>query len=113
MRSLDVTRGDVPRQSPTGIAEASRGECGGARGADDAASSLFRFGMMHLTGDGVPVDLVAAHKWFNLAAMRGSKEAVRLRREIATEMTPSEIAAAQRAARNWQFVSGTDRVAAE
>jgi len=30
-----------------------------------------------------------------------SKEAARLRREIAAEMSPAEIAAAQRAARDW------------
>ena len=44
---------------------------------------------------------VAAHKWFNLAAMKGNQDAVRLRREIAAEMTDAEIAAAQRAARDW------------
>ena len=46
-------------------------------------------------------DLVSAHKWFNLAAMRGNQDAVRLRREIAAEMTMAEITSAQRAARDW------------
>jgi hypothetical protein len=45
--------------------------------------------------------MVAAHKWFNLAAMRGNSEAALLRREIAAEMSHDEIAAAQRAARDW------------
>jgi uncharacterized protein len=49
----------------------------------------------------VPADLVAAHKWFNLAASRGNAEAIRLRREIAAQMSDAEIAAAQRAARAW------------
>jgi TPR repeat protein len=94
---------DAPWTSPRGVATLAGDdlEAVKALGADDAADSLFRFGMVHLTGDGVPVDLVAAHKWFNLAAMRGNKEAVRLRREIAAEMSQSEIAAAQRAARDW------------
>src|SRR5262245_33406190 len=65
----------------------------------DAARLLFQFGMRYANGDAV--DLVAAHKWFNLAAMRGNQEAVRLRREIAAEMSPEEISAAQRAARDW------------
>jgi uncharacterized protein len=65
----------------------------------DAADRLFAFGMRYASGDAV--DLVAAHKWFNLAAMRGNKEAARLRREIAAEMSPAQIAAAQRAARDW------------
>jgi len=58
-------------------------------------------GMMYCVVESVPVDLVSAHKWFDLAAMRGNKDAVRLRREIAQEMSESEIAQAQRAARAW------------
>jgi hypothetical protein len=45
--------------------------------------------------------MVSAHKWFNIAAMQGVKDAVRLRHEIAAEMSEAEIAAAQRAAREW------------
>ena len=48
-----------------------------------------------------PTDLVSAHKWFNLAAMKGNKDAIELRQEIAANMSPAEIAAAQRAARAW------------
>jgi uncharacterized protein len=66
-----------------------------------AASMLFELGMMYSVGRDVPVDLVSAHKWFNLAAAQGSAEAVRLRREIAGQMSDGEIAAAQRAARDW------------
>jgi TPR repeat protein len=62
---------------------------------------FFRLGMMYSTGAEVPTDYVSAHKWFNLAAMRGNAEAVRLRREIAVEMSEAEIAQAQRAARDW------------
>jgi len=61
----------------------------------------FRLGMMYSTGASVPADMVAAHKWFNIAAMRGNAKAARLRREIAEEMSHDEIAAAQRAARDW------------
>ena len=62
---------------------------------------LYELGMMYASGRSVPTDLVLAHKWFNLAAMRGNAEAVRLRREVAGEMSEIEIAAAQRAARDW------------
>jgi hypothetical protein len=62
---------------------------------------FFRLGMMYSTGAEVPTDYVSAHKWFNLAAMRGNAEAIRLRREIATQMSEAEIAQAQRAARDW------------
>ena len=43
--------------------------------------------MMYSTGTTVAADYVAAHKWFNLAAMRGNKDAIRLRREIAEQMS--------------------------
>jgi TPR repeat protein len=69
--------------------------------ANASGDVLFRLGMMYSTGSSVPTDYVSAHKWFNLAAMRGNSDAVRLRREIAELMSESEIAAAQRAARDW------------
>lgn len=66
-----------------------------------AGDMLFELGMMYSIGRDAPVDLVAAHKWFNLAAMKGNSEAARLRREIANQMSDVEIASAQRAARAW------------
>ncbi len=66
-----------------------------------AGEMLFELGMMYSVGRDAPVDLVAAHKWFNLAAMNGNGDAVRLRREIASQMSDVEIATAQRAARDW------------
>ena len=66
-----------------------------------SADDFLRLGLSCTTGAGSPVDLVAAHKWFNLAAMHGNKDAVRWRREIAAEMTVAEITTAQRAARDW------------
>src|ERR1700676_5698696 len=62
---------------------------------------LFVLGMMYSVGRDVPVDLISAHKWFNLAAVKGNAEAIRLRREIANQMSDAEIAVAQRAARDW------------
>jgi TPR repeat protein len=62
---------------------------------------FFQLGMAYATGRTVPADRVTAHKWFNIAALKGNSEAVRLRREIAIEMNEIEIAAAQRAAREW------------
>jgi TPR repeat protein len=66
-----------------------------------AGDVLFELGMMYSIGRDVPVDLIAAHKWFNLAAMKGNADAVRLRREVADQMSDAEIGAAQRAARDW------------
>jgi TPR repeat protein len=57
--------------------------------------------MNYSAGVGVAVDLVEAHKWFNIAATRGHADAARLRREVAEQMTDAEIGSAQRAARDW------------
>ena len=65
------------------------------------ADTFFDLGMMYSSGRSVPIDYVTAHKWFNLAAVNGNRDAVRLRREIAAEMTDAEVAEAQRAARDW------------
>ena len=65
------------------------------------ASTLLQLGLSCTIGLTVPVDLVAAHKWFNVAAMLGNVEATRLRHEIAAQMSRAEITAAQRAARAW------------
>jgi hypothetical protein len=65
------------------------------------ADTMFELGMMYASGREVPVDLITAHKWFNIAAMKGHAEAVQLRREIAAEMQDAEIGQAQRAARDW------------
>jgi uncharacterized protein len=62
---------------------------------------LFELGMMYSVGRDMPVDLISAHKWFNLAAMKGNIDAIRLRREVANQMSDVEIATAQRAARGW------------
>ena len=71
-------------------------------GIGEASGDMFfRLGMMYSTGIDLPTDYVSAHKWFNLAAMRGNAEAARLRREVAVQMSDAEIAVAQRAARDW------------
>lgn len=75
---------------------------GGATGAEPSnAQECFALGMIHSAGAGVAIDLVQAHKWFNIAAMRGHGDAARLRREIAEQMSDGEIGSAQRAARDW------------
>jgi TPR repeat protein len=75
-------------------------------GADTMASApsadaLYELGLRYSLGREVATDLVAAHKWFNLSAIRGNTEARRIRAEIAAEMSRDEVAAAQREAREW------------
>jgi len=65
------------------------------------ANDCFALGMSYSTGAGASVDLIEAHKWFNIAAVRGHSDGARLRREIAEQMADAEIGLAQRAARDW------------
>lgn len=73
-------------------------ECAAEGGAPDA---LFELGLMYCAGREVSVDFVSAHKWFNLAALRGNDEAKRYRTELSREMSRADIARAQRLAREW------------
>ena len=64
--------------------------------------ALFELGVTYSTGrGGAAVDLVEAHKWFNLAALSGCTRGQQCRAEISIEMTAREIAEAQRQARAW------------
>ncbi len=68
---------------------------------DGRADALYNLGLAYSTGQGVTTDLVAAHKWFNLAAVRGVEAAKGWRNQLAGEMAPSQIAEAQKLAREW------------
>jgi len=63
--------------------------------------ALFERGLYWASGRSGVVNLVAAHKWFNLAALKGRPDAISLRREVAELMSDTEIATAQREARTW------------
>ena len=69
--------------------------------AKPTEQNYFDLGIIYSTGREVPADLVAAHKWFNLAAIGGNREAAGHRQDVAREMSPAAIAEAQRAAREW------------
>ncbi|MFA5988235.1 MAG: hypothetical protein WC803_01335 [Sphingomonas sp.] len=65
-------------------------------------SACYDLGILYSTGaGGIGIDLIEAHKWFNLAAAGGHEAAQQCRADIAEDMTAREIAEAQRAARAW------------
>jgi hypothetical protein len=83
------------------LADAARGD----------ADALYDLGICYSTGAaGVGIDLIEAHKFFNLAAVSGSEAAQHCRTEVAEDMTAREIAIAQAAARSW--LASTRRLAA-
>ena len=68
---------------------------------EQTGEALYDLGILFSTGQGVDMDYVEAHKWFNLAALRGVNEARDWRAEIAREMSMDELSEAQRQAREW------------
>lgn len=71
---------------------------GSAIGGDEVAA--FELAMCHASGSGeLGVDLVQAHRWFNVAASLGYQPAREWRHEIAMEMSATEVAEAQKLAR--------------
>ena len=63
--------------------------------------ALFQLGLRYCVGRDVDIDIVEAHNWFNLAAMRGNDDAKQYRSEISREMSKIQISRAQRLAREW------------
>jgi TPR repeat protein len=67
------------------------------QGYADAQNNL---GVMYFEGHGVSQDYVTAHMWANIAAVNGSEIAPKLRNAIAERMTPAQIHAAQKRAKD-------------
>ena len=63
------------------------------------ALAQYNLGWMFRGGLGVPQDYVRAHMWFNLSASKGDKDTVDSRDVVAEKMTPADISAAQKLAR--------------
>ena len=70
------------------------------------ADSQYNLGFMYNAGEGVPQDFVEAHKWVNLAASRATgdtqKQYAEIRGALAKQMTPAQLAEAQKRAAEWQ-----------
>lgn len=80
------------------MATLEQAELAAQTGSPDA---LFELGLKYCTGRDVELDLVVAHKWFNLAALRGNKAARDYRLELSREMSQQQVAEAQKEARKW------------
>lgn len=66
-----------------------------------SADALFQLGLQYSLGREVETDTITAHKWFNLAALRGNQAAKEYRAEIARDMSKADVAEAQKRAREW------------
>jgi TPR repeat protein len=67
----------------------------------DAKAQLY-LGLQSSFGQGVPMDLVDAYMWYSLAAGNGNVHAPGYRADLSRQMTPAQIAEAQKRAREWK-----------
>ena len=70
--------------------------------AQGEANAQFYLGLMSAFGRGGPLDLAQAHMWYSLAAGNGHVGATVYRNDLAKQMTPAQIAEAQKRAREWK-----------
>ena len=70
-------------------------------GAHSLPDDLYRAGLAYATGTCTEVNLVEAHKWFNLAAVRGHEEARTQRQEMAEMLTSAEVKLALQSGLDW------------
>jgi hypothetical protein len=70
--------------------------------AQGDAKAQFYLGMQASFGEGGPQDLIQAYMWYSLAAGNGNAHAPGYRNDLARQMTPAQIAEAQKRAREWK-----------
>lgn len=70
--------------------------------AQEDALALAKLGLMYAQGRGVLQDFIQAHMWYNLSAAHGEARSADARDALAKQMTPAQIAEAQRLAREWR-----------
>lgn len=95
-----LAENDAPSIMPDGSAAHGLARAGHLP-PDLAQRSPGELGRLYAAGRAVPRDLVEAHKWLNIAALQGDRDAARQRQDIAGEMTRDEIARALAEARAW------------
>lgn len=64
--------------------------------------SQFNLGVLSARGLGLSQDLGQSYLWFSLAAAQGDTDAARKRDEVASRLTPIELASAKVAVENWR-----------
>ena len=65
------------------------------------AGAQYGLGLAYREGRGVPQDFVQAYAWFNISAGNGHQAAAEARLVLLNEMTPAQIEAGQRFAREY------------
>ncbi len=71
------------------------------------ANAQYKLGVMYANGRGTQRDFIEAYKWLNIAGARGDARAIAGREAVARRMTPAELEAAQKLAREAFAASGS------
>ncbi len=66
------------------------------------AQAQVNLGIIYSQGRGVPKDNVQAYRWYTLAANQGDDLAEKFKDHLEKSMTPTQLAEAQRLAREWK-----------
>ncbi len=83
-QNFDIARGCFNKAALQGISEAQ-----------------YNLGTIYEKGEGVDVNFIEAHKWYNIAASNGNEDAARERNTIANHMPLKNIKDAQESALSW------------
>jgi TPR repeat protein len=69
------------------------------------AMAQYHLGLCYIEGEGVEKDYQEAYVWFALSAAQGDEQPNGLLSTLETELTPQQIADAQKRAAEWHLVS--------
>ena len=73
-----------------------------AYGRNGHIEAQYFLGLAHVVGVGVLKDVVLAHKWASIAAMRGHQDAAKLRNHVAEEMSPAQLEESRELVLEWR-----------
>ena len=73
--------------------------CLGIASEQGDAQAQSHFGNMYLNGQGVLQDYIRAHMWLNVSGANGNEDGRKGRESIKKQMTPAQVAEAQKLAR--------------
>jgi TPR repeat protein len=76
------------------------------RACENNATAL---GLMYAQGRGVLQDFIQAHMWYDLSAAHGEMRSAEARDALGKQMTPAQVAEAQRLAREWKWKPREDK----
>ena len=71
------------------------------------AGAQYELGIMYVKGQGVPQNFKEAYFWFNLAAIKGDKQFVKVRNLFADGLTPQALLKVQKRAQKWRPVKAS------